>query len=267
MRAVLRAARGGVRATLEQRSRRAAAQDPSRAALAVALQRLPPRADPAARHPASGMDAAAPCRPARGAPRPRRGLGQERCGQPHPFVQGPRRVGRDRPRARARIPDRRVRVDGKPGQRGSRPCGGRGARVLRVHPARPRGAEGARHRGVRHEPRLGPWQLRRRQPPLHRALGGARLGVREHQHAAVLLAGVEDACVRDRRAARVRAARPRRRPDRVGLAVHEDRARFRGMDRGRSAHRRLADLPRRPGRAAALRSPPRSRPGRTSAAR
>ena len=95
---------------------------------------------------------------------------------------------------------------------------------------------------------VGPRQLRRRQPPVHRALGRARLGVREHQHAAVLLAGVEDACVRDGRAARLRAARPRRLPDRVGLAVHEDRARFRGVDRGRPADGRAADVPRRPGR-------------------
>ena len=54
-----------------------------------------------------------------------------------------------------------------------------------------------------------PRQLRRRQPPVHRALRRARLGVREHQHAAVLRRGLQDARVRDRRAARVRAARPR----------------------------------------------------------
>ena len=38
---------------------------------------------------------------------------------------------------------------------------------------------------------------------VHRALGRARLGVREHQHAALLRRGVKDACVRDCRAARV----------------------------------------------------------------
>jgi threonine synthase len=52
-------------------------------------------------------------------------------------------------------------------------------------------------------------QLRRRQPPLHRALGRARrLGVRQHQHAPVLRRGLEDARVRDRRAARLGAAGP-----------------------------------------------------------
>ena len=267
VRAVLRAARGRVRATLEQRSGRAAPPDPGRTALAVALRRLPARAGAAARHPARGLDAAAAGRPARRAPRPRRGLGQERRRQPDPLVQGPGRVGRARSRARARLPDDRVRVDRQPGQRGGRPRRGRRSRVLRVHPVRPRGAEGAGHRRLRHQPRLGPRQLRRRQPALHRALGGARLGVREHQHAAVLRRGVEDARVRDRRAARVRAARPRRRADRLGLAVHEDRARLRGVDRGRPAVRRPADVQRRPGARAARRSPPRSRPARTSAAR
>ena len=79
------------------------------------------------------------------------------------------------------------------------------------------------------QPRRGPRQLRRRQPPLHRALGRARLGVRERQHAPVLRRGLQDARVRDRRAARLGAARPRRRADRLGLAVHQDRARLRGV--------------------------------------
>ena len=213
----------------------------------MALQRLPARAGAAARHVAGGLDAAAEGRPAGRAARPGRGLGEERCGQPDALVQGPGRVGRARSGARARLSDDRVRVDGQSGQRGSGSRCGRRARVVRVHPARPRGAEGARDRRLRHQPRLGERQLRRRQPPLHRAVGRTRLGVREHQHAAVLLAGVEDACLRDRRAARVRAPRPRRRPDRIGVAVHEDRARIRGMDRRRPADRRAAGVPRRPG--------------------
>ena len=53
-------------------------------------------------------------------------------------------------------------------------------------------------------------QLRRRQPALHRGLGrAAELGVREHQHAPVLRRGLQDARVRDRRAARLGAAGPR----------------------------------------------------------
>ena len=65
----------------------------------------------------------------------------------------------------------------------------------------------------------------------------------------------------------LRAARPGRRADRVGLAVHEDRARVRGVDRARAARRascRRSTAPRPP---AARRSRPRSRPGRTSAGR
>ena len=87
---------------------------------------------------------------------------------------------------------------------------------------------------LRHEPREGPRQLRRRQPALHRALGRPReLGVREHQHAPVLRRGLEDRRLRDRRAARLGAARPLRRADRLGLAVHEDRQGLQRVDRGR----------------------------------
>ncbi len=63
---------------------------------------------------------------------------------------------------------------------------------------------------LRDEPGRRPRQLRRRQPALHRGLGRARLGVREHQHAPVLRRGLEDARVRDRRAARLGAAGPGR---------------------------------------------------------
>ena len=56
---------------------------------------------------------------------------------------------------------------------------------LRLHPVRPRGAEDPRDRRLRHEPGQGQGQLRRRQPPLHRALGRARVvGVRQRQPAA-----------------------------------------------------------------------------------
>ena len=101
--------------------------------------------------------------------------------------------------------------------------------VLRLHPVRPRGAEDPRDRRLRHEPRRRPRQLRRRQPALHRAERRARLGVRERQHAPVLRRGLEDARLRGRRAARLGDPRPLRRADRLGLAVHEDRPRLRGV--------------------------------------
>ena len=93
---------------------------------------------------------------------------------------------------------------------------------------------------LRHQPGGRARHLRRRQPALHRAVGRARLGVRERQRAALLRGGLEDARVRDRRAARLRAARPHRGADRVRLAVHEDRARLRGVARGRARRGRAA---------------------------
>ena len=65
----------------------------------------------------------------------------------------------------------------------------------------------------------------------------------------VLRGGLEDARLRDRRAARLRAAGPRRGADRLGLAVHEDRARLRGVARGRACvEGDAAGVQRRPGR-------------------
>ena len=108
-------------------------------------------------------------------------------------------------------------------------------------------------------------QLRRREPALHRAFLGARLGVRQREPAAVLRRGLEDAGVRDRRAARLRAAGPRGRSGGLRLAVHEDRARIRGVARARASSRapcRTSTAPRRP---AARPWPRRSRTARTSA--
>ena len=103
--------------------------------------------------PAGGLHAADPRRPAGRAPRPARGVGQERRRQPDPLVQGPRRLGRRRARARAGLRDDRLRLDRQPRQLGGRPRGGAGAGVLRLHPRRPRGAEGARDRRLRHQAR------------------------------------------------------------------------------------------------------------------
>ena len=109
---------------------------------------------------------------------------------------------------------------GQPGERRRRPRRGRRPRLLRLRPRRPRGAEAARHRHLRDQPRRRPGQLRRRQPPLHGARPDAAVGVRQRQPAALLRRGLEDARVRDDRAARLGAARPDRQPDRVGLALH-----------------------------------------------
>ena len=108
-----------------------------------------------ARGPAGGLHAADPRRPARRAAWPARGVGQERRRQPDPLVQGPRRVGRRRAGARARLRDDRLRVDGQPRQLRGRPRRGAGPGVLRVHPRRPRGAEGARDGRLRDQARRG----------------------------------------------------------------------------------------------------------------
>ena len=245
----------------------AAPPDPGRPALAVALRGLPARRHAPQGHLPAGLDAAAARRPAGRAPGPPGGLDQERRRQPDALVQGPGRVDRAGPRPRAGLRDDRLRLDGQSGQRRGRPLGRGGAGVLRVHPLQPRGAEGPRHRGLRDQPGRRARQLRRRQPPLHRALRRARVGVREHQHAPVLRRGLQDARVRDRRAARLGAPRPGGRADRLGLAVHQDRPRLYGVDRPRAAARascRRSTAPRRP---AARRSPARSRRARTSAGR
>ena len=89
--------------------------------------------------------------------------------------------------------------------------------------------------------------LRRRQPALPRGRRRDRLGLRQHQPAAVLRRGVQDARVRDRRVARLALARRRRRAGRLGRDVHARRARVRGARRARP-HRAPADpVRRRPG--------------------
>ena len=211
----------------------------------AALRPVGWRLDP--RRPAGRLHAADPRRPARRAPRPARGVGQERRGQPDALVQGPRRVGRRHARSRARLRDDRLRLDRQPRQLGGRARRGAGAGLLRLHPGRPGGAEGPRDRRLRHQGRRRGGQLRRRQPPLHGAVRRARVGVREHQPAPVLRRGLQDAGIRDRRAARLGAARPLRRADRLGLAVHEDRPRLRGVARARAARGRAAEHERRPG--------------------
>ena len=93
------------------------------------------------------------------------------------------------------------------------------------------------------------------------------LGVREHQPAPVLRRGLQDARLRDRRAARLGAARPLRRADRLRLAVHEDRQGLQewielGLRRGRAAGDE-----RRPGRGLRAGRAARSPPATTSAGR
>ena len=198
--------------------------------------------------------------------RARRAVHQERDREPDALVQGPRRLRRAGPCTGARVRHARVCQHGQPRERRRGPRRGRRDARVRADPARPRGAEGPRHRRLRRADRGRPRQLRRRQPALHRGVRrAAGLGVREHQHAPVLRRGLQDARVRDRRAARLGAAGPDRRADRLRLAVHEDRARLPGVHRRRARLRLGAGHERRPGARAARRSRRRSPRAPTSA--
>ena len=59
------------------------------------------------------------------------------------------------------------------------------------------------------------------------------VGLRQRQPAPLLRRGLEDARLRDGRAARLGAARPGRLPDRLGLALHQGRPRLPGVARHR----------------------------------
>ena len=93
------------------------------------------------------------------------------------------------------------------------------------------------------------------------------LGLRQRQPAPLLRRGLEDARLRDRRAARLGAARPGRLPDRLRLALHQARPRLPGVARHRPGRGRAAGLQRRPGARAAARSRPPSPKAGTSASR
>ena len=163
--------------------------------------------------------------------------------------------------------DRRLRLDRQPRERRRRARGRRGARLVRLRPVRPRGAEAARHRRLRHPAGRRAGQLRRRQPALHRALRGAALGVRERQPAPVLRGGLEDARLRDRRAARLGAPGPgrRARSPRARCSRRSARASASGSSWASStASCRPSTAPRR---RAAARSPRRSPRAGTSAGR
>ena len=158
---------------------------------------------------------------------------QDRDVQPHPLLQGP--GGRDRCRQgpRAWLRGAVLRVHGEPGRRYGRRR--RGARPAHLHlRARRSGARKDRRGGGLRQHRLRRRGIvRRRQPALLRAGLRAAVGVRQREHARLLLGGLEDDRARDRRAARLAGARPGGRPDRLGsLYARSCRASARAVRRG-----------------------------------
>ena len=172
------------------RSRRARA-DIWRYADFLPLSRAP------ARPAAARADAAGARRPARRAARARGGVDQERRRQPDPLVQGPGRRGGAGEGARARLRDRRLRLDRQPRQRGRRARRGRAGldsyvfvpADLEEQKLLATGVYGTRLVGVQ-----GSYDDVNR---LCTSSPRAAVGVRERQPAPVLRRGLEDDRLRD----------------------------------------------------------------------
>ena len=123
---------------------------------------------------------------------------------------------------RVRLEGLRLPLHRQPGQRGRRRRRPGRHQDGRLHPEQPRAAQagqlGRLHRLAGRRER----QLRRRQQARLRDRGrGGRLGVRQRQRPPLLRRGLQDPGLRDRRAARLAAARPDRHPGRERLAADQ----------------------------------------------
>ena len=120
---------------------------------------------------------------------------------------------------------------------------------LHLRARRSRAREDRRRRRVRRDGVRRGRLLRRREPAVLGARLRAPVGVREREHARLLLGGVEDDRPRDGRGSGLARARPRRGADRVGLALHEDPSGVpRGPGRRAVGARARSGHARRPGR-------------------
>ena len=156
-------------------------------------------------------------RPPGGRARAGRAVDQGRHGQPDGLLQGPGGLGRADQGPPARVQGGRLRLHRQPGQLGGRPRRPGRHGVGGADPPRPRAGQGDHDhhlRGHRHRRR---GDLRRRQPAVRRADQRApELGLRQRQRAHLLRRGLQDAGLRDRRAAGLAGPRPRGGPDRLG---------------------------------------------------
>ena len=171
---------------------------------------LPGRRRDAGR-PRRRLHPARPGRPPGRRARAGRAVDQGRHGQPDRLVQGPGGLGGPDQGAPARLQGGRLRLDGQPGQLGGGPRRPGRHGLGRPHPPRPRGGQGHHDRRLRRDGHRGRGHLRRRQPAVRRADQRApELGLRQRQRAHLLRRGLQDAGLRDRRAARLAGPRPRR---------------------------------------------------------
>ena len=131
-----------------------------------------------------------------------------------------------------------------------------GLESVHLRPRRPGADQDSRHHHLRREGHRRHRHLRRGESPLHADRAQVRLGLRQHQPAAVLRRRLEDDGLRDRRATRLAVPAARRLPD---GRRQPDRQDSQGVHRtatrrpGRSASD--DEDVRRPGRPAATRSP------------
>ena len=185
-------------------------------------------------------------------PRPRarhrEPLGQGRLDQPDQLLQGPRRRLRPERRPRVRQQGLRLPLDRQPGQRRRRGRRPRRHQDRGLHPEQPREAQAGQLGRLHRLAGRGERQLRRRQPArLGDRRRGGGLGVRQRQRAALLRRGLQDPRLRDRRAARLAAARPDRHPGRVRLAADQGRQGLPGADQARPGRGQALQGVRRPG--------------------
>ena len=93
----------------------------------------------------------------------------------------------------------RLRLHRQPRRKRCRPRRPGRPQGLCLHPRRLGARQGALRRRLRPDPRGGQGQLRRGQPPLQRARRQVPLGLRQHQHAPLLLRRLQDPRLRGRR--------------------------------------------------------------------
>ena len=237
LRGVLRPARGGLRLLGARRPRpRARGSRPGRRTSGATPTSCRSTSRRARRWP-PGVTPLRAGRPPGRAARPGRGLGQERRRQPDALLQGPRghrRAGQGRRSSATRWwPAPPPATWPTPWPRTPPPPG---CDSYVFMPVRPRGAEDPRHRRLRHATS---WASEGNYDDVNRLctelVGRARLGLRERERAALLRRGLEDPGLRGRRAARLRAARPRRGcPIASGSLFTKIARGLRGVARGRA---------------------------------